>query len=383
MKVNGMRAGRHVPAAFSGVAATNIAKLQRMSRICEVAFGKWPVYILSAMISYHTLSRRWLRACFFGGLLLSCGEAPRDNPLDPLGPDFNSRGQLLVYTQTYYSPNQPLPKVGLLLKPGNLVQQTNTEGLFRFRDLPADSYVVVASKPGFAADSQVVAVQPQRTSEVFLQLDAKPLFNRVSVRSEKISAFIPIEGEALQMVVEADMQDGDGLDDIQEVKLFSASFGLLQTLQRQSASNTYSAVVSEDGLATGSLYDLIGDPLWLEATDRAGAQSVSDPAYLIRIIEPTPQPSEPSGLKETNSRPHFQWRDLTLPFDYHYRINLLTFDITFPLPVPFRQIDDIPADSLSFVYDSNLNNGHYLWTLSVIDRFGNSSRSREAVFQVR
>ncbi|NUM73364.1 carboxypeptidase regulatory-like domain-containing protein [candidate division KSB1 bacterium] len=335
------------------------------------------------MIPYHTLRRRWLRACFFGGLLLSCGEAPRDNPLDPLAPDFDNRGQLLVYTQTYYSPNQPLPGVSLLLKPDNLVQLSNAEGLFRFRDLPADTYLVVASKPDFVADSQTVVVQPQRTSEIFLQLDAKPLFSRVSVRSEKISAFIPIEGEALQMVVEADLQDGDGLDDIQEVKLFSASFGLLQTLQRQSASNTFAAVVSEDHLTTGSLYDLIGDRLWLEATDRAGALSISDPAFLIRIIEPIPLLSTPSGLIETDSRPRFQWENLTLPFDYRYRINLLTFDFSFLVPVPFRQIDDIPSDSLSFVYDSNLSNGAYLWTLSIVDRFGNSSRSREAVFLVR
>lgn len=335
------------------------------------------------MIPYHTLRRRWLRASLFSGLLLSCGEAPRDNPLDPLAPDFNNRGQLLVYTQTYYSPNQPLPGVRLLLKPDNISQLSNAEGLFRFRDLPAGTYVIVASKPGFMADSQAVAVQPQRTSEVFLQLDAVPLFSRVSVRSEKISAFIPIEGEALQMVVEADLQDGDGLDDIQEVKLFSAGFGLLQTLQRQSATNTYSAVVNEESLSLASLYDLIGDRLWLEARDRAGARTVSEPVYLIRIIETTPLLSKPSGLEETTSRPRFQWVGINLPFEFRYRINLLTFDFAFLVPVPFRQIDNIPADSLSFVYDSNLNNGNYLWTLSVVDRFGNVSRSREAVFLVR
>lgn len=341
------------------------------------------MYILPAMISYHTLRGRWLRACLFGGVLLSCGEAPRDNPLDPLAPDFNNRGQLLVYTQTYYSPNQPLPGVALLLKPDNIIQLSNAEGLFRFRDLPADTYVVVANKSGFVADSQAVVVRPQRTSEIFLQLDAKPLFNRVNVRSERISAFIPIEGEILQMAVEAEVQDGDGLDDIQEVKLFSASFGLLQTLQRQSATNLFAAVVSEDHFSTGSLYDLIGDRLWLEAADRAGARTVSDPAYLTRIIETIPRPTKPSGLIESEARPRFQWVGTSLPFEYRYRINLLTFDISFQFPVPLRQVDDIPADSLSFAYDANLNSGYYLWTLSIVDRFGNSSRSGEAVFLVR
>ncbi|MCG3158917.1 MAG: hypothetical protein DKINENOH_05564 [bacterium] len=335
------------------------------------------------MIRYHTLKQFALRSCCLSLGLIGCGEAPRDNPLDPLSPQYNNRGHLLVHTQTFYSPNQPLAGVALLLAPANLAQTTDAQGRFLFRDLPADTYVVKATKPGFAADSQVVVVAPQRTSEIFLQLDALPVFRSVAVRSENISAWIPIVGETLQLVVEAQVEDGDGLDDLREIKLYSQRFGFLQNLQRSGSTNRFVAIIKEETLATASLFDLVGERLWLEARDRAGARTVSDPAYLIRIIEPTPLVSEPSGLKVTSPRPRFQWERLRLPFEYRYRIDLSVFNISFPLPVPLRQVDDISADSSAFVYDSSLSSGAYVWTLSVVDRFGNLSRSREAVFEVR
>ncbi|MDZ7267314.1 MAG: carboxypeptidase-like regulatory domain-containing protein [candidate division KSB1 bacterium] len=335
------------------------------------------------MIRYHTFKQFVVRLCGLSIGLVGCGEAPRDNPLDPLSPHYNSRGHLLVHTQTYYSPNQPLAGVSLLLAPANLVQITDARGQFLFRDLPADTYRVRAMKPGFAADSQEVVVLPQRTAEIFLQLNALPAFPSISVRSENISTWIPITGETLQLVVEARVTDADGLDDIREVKLYSQRFGFLQDLQRSGVDNRFVAVIREEALAPVSLFDLVGERLWLEARDLAGALSVSDPVHLVRIIESTPLVSEPSGLKVTSPRPRFQWVRLRLPFEYRYRIDLSVFNISFPLPVPLRQVDDISSDSSAFVYDSVLSSGAYVWTLSVIDRFSNLSRSREAVFEVK
>jgi hypothetical protein len=104
---------------------------------------------------------------------------------------------------------------------------------------------------------------------------------------------------------------------------------------------------------------------------------------LSRIVEITPVASSPAGLTQTGARPRFKWIGFPVSFQYTFRVDISRFDPTQQFAIPFDSIPGIDSDSSAFSYNKDLPGGDFYWTISIVDRNGNLSRSREAAFTVQ
>ncbi len=331
-----------------------------------------------------TSIRKTTRAIFVLLLMLhGCGEAPRDNPLDPLSPNPENRGALLVRVQSFYPPYTSLPEVALLLTPGNIFLRTNAEGSVLFSNLAAGTYTLTTSNSGYAADSVTLAVRQRETSQHTFRLNALPRIANTIVYSEHISRWFPINRDLYRLVIAAQVLDADGAQDIVGVKALSRNHGELGALTFRPETGRHELALTNFESPKPSLPDYLGEPLTLEASDRQAATSRSTPFALTRVIEPTPTAETPATFSTTGARPRFKWRALKLPYHFTFRVDISQFSPEQQFATLFESIPNIHADSSAYVASRDLPDDTYYWTVSIVDRQGNVSRSKEATFQVQ
>jgi hypothetical protein len=316
-------------------------------------------------------------------LLHACGEAPRDNPLDPLSPNPETRGELLVRAQSFYPPYSPLPEIALLLTPGNVLLRTNAEGNALFSNLVAGDYAVATDHRGYVADSAKIAVRPRQTSQHTFRLNALPRIANPVVYSEHISRWFPSNRDLYRLVIAAQVSDTDGAQDIVNVKASSQNHGELGALAFRPETGRYELTLTNFESPRPALPEYLGEPLTLEARDREAATSRSLPFTLTRVIESTPTAETPATFTTTGARPRFKWRGLALPFHFTFRVDISQFSPEQQFATLFESIPNIPADSSAYVPARDLPAGTYYWTVSIVDRQGNVSRSKEATFEVQ
>ncbi|MEK7727234.1 MAG: carboxypeptidase regulatory-like domain-containing protein [candidate division KSB1 bacterium] len=313
-------------------------------------------------------------------LLVACGEAPRDNPLDPLSPKPETRGELRVRVQSFYPPYTPLPEVTLLLTPGNVYLRTNAEGSATFSNLAPDAYTLRTDHAGYAVDSSVIEIHARQTSEHTFRLNALPRLTNTTIYSEHISRWFPLNRDLYRLVLAAQVIDADGAQDIVRVHARSPNHGELGALAFRAETNRYEFILST---TETSLQDFLGEPFTLEARDREAATASSAPFALSRIIETTPAAETPSAFTTTAARPRFKWKNLILPYYFTFRLDISQFSPEQQFATLFESIHNIHADSSAYAAPRDLPEGTYYWTVSIVDRQGNVSRSKEATFQVQ
>ncbi len=315
-------------------------------------------------------------------LYVGCDDAPHDNPLDPLSPKYENRGSLLVRAQSFYPPRSPLANVTLFLSPGNFLLTTNAEGTALFSDLAPQSYVLVASKNGYVADTVQVEVRAHQTAQHAFQLNAIPQITNVAVYSERISRWFPVNLDSYNLVVTAQVQDADGAQDLTSVQLLSKTHGALQDMTFRPESGRFELIIKEAALPGKSIFDFIGESLQIAAHDREAARALSEPFALARVIEATPIAESPAGLNRTGVRPRFAWHSTKVPYTYTFRVDISQFEPNQQFATLFESVGDIHPDSTTYLTNHDLPDGTYYWTVSIVDRHGNLSRSKEATFSV-
>ena len=131
-----------------------------------------------------------------------------------------------------------------------------------------------------------------------------------------------------------------------------------------------------------SLQELPGHPVHLVAEDKPGAQVKSDRLYAARIIEKSATLLSPVELETVSAdSSHFHWDLKPLSFEYNFSIDI--FAINAGIATPVKTIEDIPAQNSDWLYNSGLPTGDYFWTITIVDVFGNTSQSKEGVFQIQ
>lgn len=311
--------------------------------------------------------------------LLGCGEAPRDNPLDPLAPNHENLGQALVRAQSFYPPYSPLSEVALLLTPGNILLRTDAEGNAQFTQLAANTYTITADKDGYVSGAVTLEVQARQTSQHTFRLNALPQITSTTIYSEHISRWFPLNRDLYRLVLAARVQDADGAQDIVGVKAASPNHGELGGLAFRVETGRYELAL---GNMESALQDFLGEPITLTVSDREAATSHSTPFALARVIETTPTAEMPAAFTSTGARPRFKWKSLTLPYHFTFRLDISQFSPEQQFATLFESISNIHPDSSTYVAARELPDGTYYWTVSIIDRQGNVSRSKEATFLV-
>ncbi len=331
------------------------------------------------------------RALLLAGIALALGagclgEAPHDNPLDPASGLFRNEGVLAG--QVMDRAARPLAGVEMRLIPGPVlvqterVTQTDAQGRYAFDGTPAGGpYRLQAHKDRYAVGVLDALEVRAGLDEALptLRLNALPQFTGIALRTIHLSRWWP-ENDLFFLTVAADVDDADGLLDIDRVWLDLPDLGFTATLEARAAGR-FEKIIQADSLPAVSLQALMGRALRLWVRDTQDGVSGSAPQQLSRIIEQTPVAAAPQGLVllETD-RPTLTWDPFPAAYPFTYRIDVFRDEIN--RPVAARLIENLGMSTTSIQLAEPLPTGPYFWTVTVVDAFGNQSRSKEAGFRI-
>ncbi len=327
-----------------------------------------------------SLMNKRLRTILFLGFFLLVGcwnDAPHDNPLDPVND--NGLLELSGMVLTFYQPHSPISGATLLLQPGDVLIRTGTDGSFRFDNLHPGTYTLYCQAAGYARDSLWIELNDNRQQNFYL--NGLPYFSAVQVTSHHISRWFPT-ADVYYLEINVRVSDRDGVGDVKAVYCEIPFFAHRDTLDPGFNAGEFRKTLFEADLGVNSLHQLIGHPIFLYVEDNPGALVSSDPLYIARIIEAAPTLLGPIELETVPADSiHFRWQAPGIPFDHSFTIEL--FAINAGIATNVATIADIPATNSDWLYRSSLPPGDYYWTISVVDAFGNSSRSKEGVFRIQ
>jgi len=337
---------------------------------------------------------RLLRLVFCAALGLvvgaGCGDAPRDNPLDPLAEGYRDEGSVSGRVTGLYPPFPGRPNVLVRLVPigasgrPELATRTDSDGRFALVDVPAGAYAVAAEQEGLAGEADTVTVEAGAVTEAMLQIDALPVVAEQSVRSVHILRWPPL-GTVFHLEVEAVAEDPDRPQDLAGAAFVVPGLDFSADLEEvEPGSGTFAATFDERELPAPGVEALLGQPLHIEARDVSGNVGLGPPFSLVRVIEQSPQTLSPQGNEIVDSlRPTLVWQPAQLPFAFTYRVDVFVVNAA-GIPMLVERHEDIDPNQTSLQVQQELASGEtHFWTLWVVDAFGNRSRSREAGFRVR
>ncbi len=315
--------------------------------------------------------------------------AEHSNPLDPQSPDFTDKGGIAGQVTSYYQPFQSLSAARIyLLSNGGASMQSDADGRFMFSALAPASYTIVAEAPGHAADTATVEVFSRQTTTVNFRLDALPQVQDASVISAHVRTRASASDTDLVFLdIRAVVLDPDGPNDLTRVRVEVPTFAFNDTLTRGQPANSWQRIFAQDELkaANGAIidpYNLVGAPFQIIATDAPGASVTSAPFQLARVIAEEPLPLAPAnGETITTGAPQLRWQTPALAFDHTLALHV--YKTVSGFQTLLLTIPGLPAGSNAAPYPGRLTSGSYFWTVTIVDRFGNSSRSKEATFQVQ
>ena len=141
-------------------------------------------------------------------------------------------------------------------------------------------------------------------------------------------------------------------------------------------------------MPTNTIQWLVGKALTIVSTDRSNARGVGAPFYVTRIIEDEATPIYPSSLNNdtTGSTPLLEWSPPNVTFIYSYTLVHFSRDFWNGTVVWTYPGLSFGNEELQYPNDKSgqtLQAGNYVWTISVVDEFGNYSRSKESSFVVK
>lgn len=312
------------------------------------------------------------------------GDAPHENPLDPLSDMFRDEGAVEGRVTGVYPPFEGRPGVRVVLLPldggTELATRTGSDGGFQVGAVRSGRYAVLAMGEGYRSASDTVTVEVGRAVETTLALDAFPVVTSQVARTVHIERWVP-DVPVFRIEVEATVTDPDRPDDLATVALVVDELGFRVPMEA-TGTGTYALTLDGTALPGGQVQSLLGRPLQIEGTDQLGNAALGPPFSLVRVIEQTPLTASPQGFEFiAQNPPTLTWRAAQLPFAFTYRVDLWLVDAA-GIPNLVLSEDGIPPSTLTFDVPGPLVAGDYYWTIWVVDAAGNRSRSKEAGFRV-
>lgn len=320
---------------------------------------------------------------------MGCGDAPRDNPLDPMSDGFRDEGGISGRVTGLYPPFPGRPGVQVRLIPvgpagrPELATRTDGEGRFALNDVPAGPYAVEADEEGFAGEADTVTVAAGAVAEVMVQLDALPVVIEQSLRSVHILRWPPLE-PVFQLEVEATAEDPDRPQDLAGASLVVPTLEFsAELVETEPGTGIFAATFDEGELPAPGVEALLGQTVRIEARDVSGNAGLGPSQSLVRVIEQSPQTQSPQFPDVVSARPVLVWQPAQLPFAFTYRVDVFVVNAA-GIPTLVASYENLDPNQTSLQVQEDLASGEdHFWTVWVVDAFGNRSRSREAGFTVQ
>ena len=310
--------------------------------------------------------------------LVNCVKnADHDNPLDP---EVNIKCVYRGKVYTYYNPYKAIRNANVFITPGHYWAETNSEGEFLINNLEKGDYTVHISASGYAADTVQVSLDSINSKIHTFHLNGLPLFTNYHINSGYISRWWP-QNPLYVLKVEAEINDPDGFADVEHVSLNIPYFNIKDTLNRTDNPARFYNIYNKSDFSINNFHQFLGHSFYFEIMDKPGAIHKSQDIYIARIIEITAIPISPKGAVSVTSTPTLVWQsNQMLGYPFSYKIEIILYDPGEKLETIVRSISGINQDSTSIEITESLSSGTYYWTVSIVDEFGNWSRSKEASF---
>ena len=317
-------------------------------------------------------------------IFLSCTTpAEHGNPLDPLSPAFSESAKIEGTVTSYYAPFRPLSNVEIRLASEPALAFTDNQGNFFLTNLRSGDYELQATLAGYAVSRQKILLNKRQTLALTIPLNGLPRVDSATVITER--RVLATNSTRYFLQVENVMAgDPDGINDIKRVVFMAPDFNFTDTLALvDRARGRWRRQFRPEELPGATpLPEWPGHPLSIQIEDLPGHQTIAGPFYIARVIQETPEVIAPNNNAVITAAPLlFQWRVATAPFPYTQEIEIqdvLDPDSRTILP-------GIPPGTTAKNYSGGglPPAGTYVWTVKIVDEFGNSSRSRPAAFQVQ
>jgi hypothetical protein len=316
-------------------------------------------------------------------LLVGCMDAPRDNSLDPSSPYFlNSAsvsGQVMIRDQ-----NIGIQSATVLCAEQGVSVITDSNGNYVFQRLLSGTLTLIASKNGFVSDTQQVRLNPGASVKASFTLNGVPVILTDNIITHKYDQYYP--SPVYTVDVMASVTDPNGITDVDSV--WFAADTLLYPMPFSTTTRQYQTTLYKYDFPTNTIDWLVGKPLAIRCTDRHGAISTGASFFVTRVIENAAVPTYPTSVNNdtTGSTPLLKWLPPAVTFNYSYtlqcsRVDAGTETLLWTLVNLNSTIlqQQFPGDGSGLT----LASGNYVWSVAVVDNFGNSSRSKETAFVVR
>lgn len=352
------------------------------------------------------LSTRILRyaivlACI---IMISC-DAPRDNPLDPQSP---------LYIQGEAPERITDLRMDNLTPSSCRLYWTAPEGAIRYLlfkgDLSWDGsdttqatrYTGILPAPERGVQSCEVSLQPN-TSHIWalytlssegllsppsnLITISAPIRDRLATidltyRTHNIAWWAGPNQKFLEVF--ATINDSDGVREVWIQKdttkiMYLESLGLLPNHTH------WSGELYDYEAPNGTLETLLGHRLSLWHTDSLDFTTLDSNFQISRIINHNPRTLSPTNDSLATPNPGFYlfWEDYPAYYNFTYAIDIYHMSASY---VPTHVFSDslISSEQNSYQINRRLTEEplFFLWTVSVVDEFGNRARSLEARFRV-
>ena len=324
-----------------------------------------------------------------------CHDAPRDNPLDPQSPQYVSTASV-IGTVSILNQNTPLPSATITSVEDSISTLSNASGTFSFDHLTAGTQTLICSKANYIPDTQQIVLQTQTTARVYFILNGAPYVVSQNIYTRKIDQYYPSPQYFVD--VTTSVTDPNGITDIDSVwfMITDISSGTSDTLLFPMAysvsTKLFQVTVYKYDLPTNTIQWLVNKPLQILSRDIHHAINYSNPFYVSRVIENTATPTYPTtntttSVKDTTGpTPLLEWSPPDVTFNYTYTLTISRVTSGVQTDVwSNTQVGSI-NNEFQFPGDNSgetLDPGEYVWTITVVDDFGNYARSKEASFVVK
>jgi len=193
--------------------------------------------------------------------------------------------------------------------------------------------------------------------------------------------------DLITLEVEAEVFDEDGIDSVW-VQYESTNIGLLAL--QEDGYHYFAEFPSNDSLPGRNVEAIVGHPFTIWSRDVRGGVSVSEELKLIRVLTYCPQTYElPADTLDGD--PTFTWEIYDSRYSYTYTIQVIhiTDPETYNSRVVFAD-SLLNIETVSYtIHRVGSNNPlpedpkYLLWSVSVVDDFGNTARSVEGKFNLK
>ncbi len=294
---------------------------------------------------------------------LSCN-APRQNPFDPLNPDYEY-GIIEGTVQTSSVPRTGVEDVNVLWQPENIITKTDASGKYRFSNIHTEDGELIFYKEGFKSDTLIINWGTAKREFTQLYLNRIPVLDSSLFYSSVINQY-----QRYELFIKAWITDLDGYVD--SVFVYNSALNLKKPLD-----NNYEATITQDELNATDLEQAVGLNLFIIAKDKNDNEYTIGSRRITRVIKDEITGLAPANDVTITQQPiNFQWNKYDSGYSFTYTLEIYTTELVY-------KKENIPSDSTSHYMTQNLPQGTYYWAIWIIDQFQNRSRSKQVTIHIQ